>query len=142
MSNINTTETTETTTVAPAEATEKKARKPKKDKEAPVKYPFQSKREIVEAIDSDDKAAVAALVQIHTLNAAMCSQKKLVSDLATRALELGDGASQDPELVQSCRAIARRYGRRLALQARAVALAAQPELASLAQRFSANVPAN
>lgn len=139
MSNTNTTETTETTTAA--ETTEKKSRKAKKDKGAPVKYPFQSKREIVESIDSDDKAAVAALVQVHTLNAAMCSQKKQVSDLAARALELGDGASQDAELVQSCRAIARRYGRRLALESRAKALLAQPELASLAERFSANVAA-
>lgn len=161
MENLNTTttetvEVTETAAIDSAPASEsKKAKKskkvsgepkPKKEKKvkvatAPKVYPFDSKRAIIARIDSDDTAAVAALVQIHSLDSAMCSQKKQFATLAARAAELGDGATQDAEFVGQCRALARKYGRRLAVEARKAELARNPELAPLATLFSANVVA-
>lgn len=149
MSQQQNTETTETTTTEPAAAKPKKARakkatepKPKKEPKAksePITYPFTSKNDIVKQIDSDDSAALAALTTIHNLDAGMCSQKKQIAELAGRVAELGDAASQDSELVALCRSVSRRYGRRLAVDSRAKALAANPDLQKVAKLFSADV---
>lgn len=100
-------------------------------------YPFPSKREIIAQIDSDAGHAIAALVQIHKLDAAMCSQKKAVSDLAAEIEAAGNGAAKDESLVNRSRAVARRYGRRLAQAQRAKILESNPELRPVAELFTA-----
>lgn len=101
-------------------------------------YPFDSKRDITARIVADDQEAVAALTKIHSLDAGMCSQKKLISGLAARVVEAGDKASTDSKLVDECRVLSLRYVRRLAKEARRERLAANPELKELASLFSAS----
>lgn len=128
-----------------AKVTKKASGRTRRAKAAPVvaltgkSYPFTSKREIIANIDSDAQAAVTALSTIHSLDAAMCSQKKLVSDLAAEIKEAGEKAASNSDLVSRCRDVARRYGRRLAADARAKVLEAQPELRQVAVLFTADV---
>lgn len=134
-----------TRTRAPrAVAAPKKKAPARRAKAAPVlngnkNYPFASKRDLVAQIDSEASAAISALVRINALDAAMCSQKKHVAELAAKVAEAGNDAASNRALVGECRALARRYGRRLALDARAQTLASNPELSAVAELFSANV---
>lgn len=100
-------------------------------------YPFESKREIAHRIIDSDKEAVAALTQLHQLDAGMCSQKKAIATLAGRVAEAGEGAASDAALVSDCREMALHYTRRLAKESRAKALQSNPELSELADLFSA-----
>ena len=111
-----------------------------KKNETKQNYPFPSKREILAKIETDAKTAVTSLLTIHELDAAMCSQKKAVEALAVEVTETGvKRAVEDEDLVERCRTVALRYGRRLAKEARAKAIEKNPELAELAEKFGANV---
>ena len=103
------------------------------------KYPFPTKAEIGALIESDAQEALTALVTINNLDAAMSSQKKLVADLAGEVKDAGKEASSNKDLVSRCRAVAKRYTRRLAKDARAAALAKNPELKPFVALFSATV---
>ena len=122
-----------------AKKVNKKARKASKPSvvTAVKLYPFESKRDIAVRISNDDQAAVAALVQLHSLDAGMCSQKKAIATLAGRVVEAGDAAANDTKLVEECRAMALHYTRRLAKESREQKLRENPELSELAELYSA-----
>ena len=141
MSDQNTT-TTETTTPAP------KAAKPKKQKVG--SYPFRSKRAILDQVAEDDAFMLHCLCILHdrqtaheqaTKSTKSKNRQGFMSSHAVRGCELAEKVkSNEPlsdEEVGLARAITGRYGKQLAAHYRAEVIARNPELAKVAEVFSA-----
>ena len=97
-----------------------------------VVHEFPS-REAVEAWVEDVKANRE---QLHTLGAPMCSHRAAFAKVVGQ-IEASKDATKSRTIVAEARRLASRYTRRLAFEARKEILAKNPELASLAELFSA-----
>ena len=143
--NENISETTETET---AEAPKAEA-KPKKQKVG--SYPFRSKREILAEVATDDAFALHCLCVLHdrqteveqaTKTTKTRNRRGFMSSHAVRGCELAEkvkgGDALTDEDVAKTRSLVSRYGRQLAAHFRAEAIAASPDLAKVAEVFSAS----
>lgn len=142
MSNNET--TTETATEKPA-----KVKAPKKPKVG--SYPFRSKRSILEQVATDDAFALHCLLVIHerqteheqaTKTTKSKNRRGFMSSHAVRGCELAEKVkSNEPlsgEEMGLARTITGRYGKQLAAHFRAEVIAGNPELAKVAEVFSAD----
>lgn len=144
----NETENNETVTEA-APASEAK---PKKAKKAKVgSYPFRSKKSILDQIATDDAFAQHCLCILHdrqtgheqdTKTTKSKNRRGFMSSHAVRGCELAEkikvGEELTDEEVVKVREMAGRYGRQLAQHFRAEVIAGNPELAKVAEVFSAS----
>lgn len=132
--------TTETTTAKPAKAKKQKV----------GSYPFRSKRSILEQVATDDAFALHCLCVIHdrqtaheqaTKSTKTKNRQGFMSSHAVRGCELAEKVkSNEPlsgEEMGLARAITGRYGKQLAAHFRAEVIAGNPELAKVAEVFSA-----
>lgn len=142
MSEIETNQATETETPAPA------APKPKKQKVGT--YPFQSKREILAKVEADDAYMLHCLCVLHarqteheqaTKTTKTKNRRGFMSSHAVRGCELAEKVKGGEPLTDEDMALARgitsRYGRQLAQHFREEAIAGNPDLAKVAEVFSA-----
>jgi len=142
MSNQNDNATIETATAEP------KAAKPKKQKVG--SYPFRSKRDILNQVATDDAFALHCLCVIHdrqtaheqaTKSTKSKNRQGFMSSHAVRGCELAEKVKGNEPLSEEemglARTITGRYGKQLAAHFRAEVIAGNPELAKVAEVFSA-----
>lgn len=135
-------QTTETATETP------KTAKPKKAKVG--SYPFRSKRSILEQIAADDAFALHCLCILHdkqteheqaTKSTKTKNRQGFMSSHSVRGCELAEKVKDNQALTDEemgrTRSIVSRYGRQLAAHFRAEVIAGNPELAKVAEVFSA-----
>lgn len=147
MAQAATNETETVTEAAPASEA-----KPKKAKKARVgAYPFRSKKSILDQIATDDAFAAHCLCIVHDRQTAYEQESKttksknrrgFMSSHAVRGCELAEklksGEALTDEETARVREMAGRYGRQLAQHFRAEVIAGNPDLAKVAQVFSAS----
>lgn len=131
--------------------TEAATPKPAKAKKAKVgSYPFRSKRSILEQVATDDAYALHCLCILHdkqteheqaTKSTKSKNRQGFMSSHAVRGCELAEKVKSNEPLSDEemglARAITGRYGKQLAAHFRAEVIAANPELAKVAEVFSA-----
>lgn len=152
MTTTTTIETTTAATTTPATSKAPKAPKAprvKKEKPAPVNYPFVTKNQIRDVLSTDDEAVVQSLQLLGSKQTSdeqaakvtkhknrlgfMASQAKKGTLLAEASLVRG----LTSEEMTAARGLVLRYTTQLARHMRLEAIAANPELAEVATKFSA-----
>lgn len=144
-------ETGSTTEESGQEAAPKKKSRKKRVNKNPKPYPFRSKKQIVEQVNSDDEYCLACLTVLYARQTAseqdsgttqtrnrqgfMSSHAVVGTKLAKKLAEEGTLEGED---LEQARAIVCRYGRQLAAHERAEEIAKDPAKAELAKLFSAN----
>ncbi len=128
-----------------------KAKKPKKEKVPGPKYPFRTKKEILEQVASDDAFAVECLqimyerqtdheretrsTNVKNARGFMSSHAVVGTALAVKFQEEGFTAEE----MEQARGIVLRYGKQLAEHFREEAIRKDPGLNEVAKVFSANI---
>lgn len=123
---------------------------PKPEKAKVGSYPFRSKRSILEQVAADDAFALHCLCVIHdrqteheqaTKSTKTKNRQGFMSSHAVRGCELAEKVKSNEPLSEEemglARAITGRYGKQLAAHFRAEVIAGNPELAKVAEVFSA-----
>jgi hypothetical protein len=124
-----------------ATKTEKTEKTTKKAKKQTVgAYPFVTKRQILERLDNEPGYVVECLGVLAERHAQKSPGMGFMSSHSATALKLvakvADGELNDEETEQA-RSIVRRYTKQLAAHARAEQINSNPELAKVAEVFSA-----
>jgi len=133
------------------QTTEIQAPAPKPKKQKVGTYPFKSKREILAKVEADDAYMLHCLCILHdrqteheqaTKTTKTKNRRGFMSSHAVRGCELAEkvkgGELLTDEDVVKAREITLRYGRQLAQHSREEAIAGNPDLAKVAEVFSAN----